>query len=651
MRLRFRRHPARELLLAASVALCACSPAQGKSPSATKADDEDPWAKRAWIQKVGTTLLLGSELSVDEVEALAAKPRQEIVAELMQDPRFGETVLDFNLYFLGFKPAKLYSESVFHPGARLYDEAIRGKPQALTSARALMAGGDYFSLFDVDQPYYGVPYNPAIPFDPYAGGAALPGTPAEVRAHFLGIAMARHDGFIAELAVPEGGDPVAIAKTACEHINARSADLFNDLIYSGLSLAHTTEVFYELYFDTLNVCFSDSTVDTAAAARATLETSRTALASLIASFDHYAPENATARSLQDIEEIDPATIGLPGAPRSAYSTPGFWAPLPNSSTNFDRKRAAYVLKTYFCDDLTPINIAQPETGHQSDRHASDPGCQACHYKLDPMAGFFRYRGVMGADFEGKGFLLFDDFASVSGDALDRYLATWRAPEGSGREWNVAYIRSPDPAESDLNSYGSSLDDLGAIIKTAPEVKQCLVKRMASYFLGDHQVYDGAWLASLTDRLEVRAGDPPGRSSAAFKEIVGALVQSNAFSVPDPQPDQCYDSAPGEAPSPVPCPVRFVLQNNCVTCHNARGASGGLRLDDWITLADGSQTFAHVDEHGAQLSRSESLARVLGRISTTDPDLQMPKMQYMSAGDRARLYEWVNAQLSEGGSTP
>src|SRR5262249_48628649 len=145
---------------------------------------------------------------------------------------------------------------------------------------------------------------------------------------------------------------------------------------------------------------------------------------------------------------------------------------------------------------------------------------------------------------------------------------------ASRTWNVGYIRTPNAADAARNSYGSTLADLTQIIRDAPETKRCLVRRMASYFLGDKQVYDGSWLAGLTAAFDEPAGAPhePGHSSAAFKAIVAALVQSNAFVTPDPQPDQCYDTVPGSAPSSLPCPVRFVIENNCVSCHNARGAA-------------------------------------------------------------------------------
>ena len=43
--------------------------------------------------------------------------------------------------------------------------------------------------------------------------------------------------------------------------------------------------------------------------------------------------------------------------------------LGNSSTNFNRKRSAYVLKRFFCDDLIPIGFETPQE-HVGGAHGS-----------------------------------------------------------------------------------------------------------------------------------------------------------------------------------------------------------------------------------------------------------------------------------------
>src|SRR5258705_3776720 len=80
--------------------------------------------------------------------------------------------------------------------------------------------------------------------------------------------------------------------------------------------------------------------------------------------------------------------------------------LGNSSTNFNRKRSAYVLKRFFCDDLIPIGFESPQE-HVSGAHGSQTTCFACHHKLDPMAGFFRSYGAYFFDYSRSPDIIFD----------------------------------------------------------------------------------------------------------------------------------------------------------------------------------------------------------------------------------------------------
>ena len=451
-----------------------------------------------------------------------------------------------------------------------------------------------------------------------------------------------HDSLIAAFVVPEGADAVLTAKGGCDLVNNKSSSVFTFLFLTGFADAMQNDIFFSTYLDVFFACGAPLDATSAAKIHEILTAKRVGLANLAANSETFAAESYVTKSLDDIQSIEPAIMGLLDGEKTAYTTGGFWTPLTNSSTNYNRKRAAYMLRTYFCDDLTPINIAAPDpTAHAGNQHASDPGCQSCHYKLDPMAGFFRYRGLQGQNFEGKPTLVFDDRASVADDKLTSYMDSWRAPAGSNREWNVGYVRSPNPHDAARNAYGSSLDDLAAIIRSAPETKQCLVKRMASYFLGDNQAYDGAWLAGLTAKFNA----PAASSSTAFKDVVATLVQSNTFSEPDPSPDQCYDFAADAPASTLPCTVAFVIQNNCATCHAGSGAAGGLDLTSWNALPGGVTTFPHVDSDGNQLSKAESLGRILSRISTNDGALQMPKNKFMAPGDRVTLYQWLNQELT------
>src|SRR5690606_30487522 len=101
--------------------------------------------------------------------------------------------------------------------------------------------------------------------------------------------------------------------------------------------------------------------------------------------------------------------------------------LGNSSTNFNRKRAAYVLKRFFCDDIV---AAPPEPPPAHGAAKAETSCIACHAKLDPMAGFFRSRGANFYDYGRMDAIVFDDLSTAP---REKYETAWRAPTGAGRE--------------------------------------------------------------------------------------------------------------------------------------------------------------------------------------------------------------------------
>ncbi len=607
--------------------------------------DADPWEKQAWIDKTARALRFGNGISpTDQVDTLAAKPREEIVDILMQDPRFIETVLDFNLYFLNFKKhGQLRSEHYFI------------MPQALTAAKAVATNGDYFSLFDYDQPFY--ISNFTKPRDGFNGsmnttGAATapPISDREQRLAQLNKALAGHDEITALFKPTD--DHTLDPQAHCSQFSDKFNEVLDSIYNSGLPDELVT-AFSKHYLDVQIICFIAPDKLDPQSVYQTLLGSRDNYSKLMAIVDHPAASNYNIiASAAGVLAIDPTVYGAAG--ESGPFTSTFWNALPNSSTNSNRRRAAYILKTYFCDDLTPVNIALP-TSHGDHKHAADPACAACHYKLDPMAGFFRYRGFSGIDFETRDFLIFDDAAIVSGSKLTDTLGAWRAPPDSGgdsgadtdRTWNIGYIRSAKKTE--LNSYGDSLRDLTKIFREAKEVRQCLTRRMAEYFLGKDQVYDGAWINSLATKFDdAAASTDPAATSKAFKAIAKDLVLSKTFMMQDPQQNQCYDFVPGHQPTTLPCEVAFVIHKNCSSCHSGDGAAGNLDLTKWQLGPGDSYNFAHTDDGGQQLSKDETFKRLLDRLSSNDESKLMPLNKFMSATERAQLYKWVSHEAAHGG---
>jgi hypothetical protein len=306
----------------------------------------------------------------------------------------------------------------------------------------------------------------------------------------------------------------------------------------------------------------------------------------------------------------------------------------------NRKRAAYILSTYFCDDLVPINVELPEVHSEQGPHGNQAACLSCHYKLDPMAGFFRERGRSGYNFSARKTIQFDDGASEN---VQSYNQQWTfAPETKTNiRWNVGYIRSTKFV--DKNEYADDLPGLFKIIGRASEVKACLVKRMAEFFIGDNQVFDGAYLDDLTDRFNQESRTD---SSRAFKNTVRRLLTSQAFAQSEPDPSRCYDAAPGEKiASEIPCDVAHVIRQNCLLCHSHWWPEAHLDLGSWISKG-GEHSFSHKDKSGKEYSKTETFQRILGRLSNSDPDLRMPYRRYIAAGDRQKLFLWVNRGLQK-----
>jgi mono/diheme cytochrome c family protein len=248
-----------------------------------------------------------------------------------------------------------------------------------------------------------------------------------------------------------------------------------------------------------------------------------------------------------------------------------------------------------------------------------------------MAGYFRYYGAGGQ--YNKTNLSFDDGKVIGGTELEKYLSNWRA-EGGSRQWNVGYIRSnTDPRK---NHFGDDLKDLFAFIKTAPEVRQCLVKRLAKYYVSDSQAFDGDWLAQLGKPLQQAP-----QSGAALKQVIAGLIASNSFAAADPKADQCYDYVGGAPTSPVPCAVAHILKEKCSACHSADNAEGGLDLTNW---RNGS--FPHIRK-GQPVSKADTIATIQERIDSANPDLLMPQSGELSAQERQALFSWLQSQ--QGGA--
>jgi hypothetical protein len=607
-----------------------------KNESTIKNTDQDLWAKRAWMEKAARALRYGDGLTpTEDIDTLLAKPKDQIIDHFMKDTRFVDTVLDFNLFFLGLKTGAHFYQN--RPGSREY-LAANISPQSLTSARAVWEGKDYFSLFNLTQPFYFQGQFDTI--NPSDNPAQIP--EVEFRKKELERALAKQDSLVefTRQAKARNMDKAGF----CENSSKILEEITKSLDKSGLPF-QTRDNFQGLKgitFELTLTCFiSDYGVNFDKILEQ-LANYKERLGKLTGILQYPGLTNPpVVRSPMDVLTLNDGDFGIEN-PEDLF-TVATWNVLQNSSTNFNRKRAAYVLKTYFCDDLTPINIALPSE-HVNNKHATDPSCATCHYKMDPMAGFFRHYGILGSNFENDNLMIFDDASIIRNEAYTKYMSSWLAPAGSGRKWDVGYIRSAkDPSK---NTYGDSLKDLAQIIRSSNEVKQCLTKRMAEFFLGKDQVYDTEWVNSLAQKFEEAAkSQDQGASSLAFKEITKTLLLSQTFVKADPEKDQCYDFAPGNQASSLPCEISFLMKKNCTQCHSATGAAGGLDFTSWKAQANGETNFKHLGRDGIQQAKKVTFEKLLESLSTADEAKLMPLSKFMSPNERAQIFKWVNREAS------
>ena len=598
---------------------------------------ESTWEKQRWMEKASRILRAGDGLgAADGGPDLIAKSPAEIADAFMADQRFAETILDFNLYHLGFKTPKTSSPMAGHPGERRYEDSVFASPQAIAAAQAAFTGGNFSLLYDMTQPFFIGAFSKPAMMNPQATPQPAP---RDLSLAWLDAAEALHDTLTQLFVSPPTG--TWDRDTACRDLRRSLAgDLRKDLRNAGLPPS-VWPYFIANYHSLDMDCQTARTAMQAPEAFARMQAVKARYGKLRTIWDTPQGKGTGWRSAMDIKSETLDTYGLAGQV-SQFSEQGFWTALPNSSTNFNRKRAAYMLRTHFCDNLTPVSVSTPEA-HAGTQHATDPKCYACHYKLDPMAGFFRTNGLLGASYEGRDALSFDDGTKYNKAQFQTYLSTWAAPSGSGREWNVGYIRSAQ--DETLNQFGSNLSDLMMIARQAPEAKVCLVKRMAAYVLGANQVYDEGWIESLAGTMS--NDNPSAVTGSQIKNLFKQLVISKTFSIDDPDKGQCYDFAPGAGPSGLPCAVAFSVNKSCANggCHKGAGAAKHLDLSQWIQTADGGHTFVHKDQAGVQIAKSVTFQKILDRLSTTDDDVRMPLGQDMDNVERAALFQWATEEAS------
>jgi hypothetical protein len=598
--------------------------------------DEAVWQKRWWIEKTARILRGGYGLGpTDDLNALLALPEEEIARRFMKDVRFGDTILDFNMYFLGFKVDDLKDDGVYKRPAFDFSNAV-------AAAQALLTGGDYLKLFDLEGPFF-MPPLPTVPDDPPAAedaGLKLEDLRLKAIDEVEAILVGLHE---------LGSKPKPLAAADyCDKFGAMIED--SPAIHDKLNRAfNDSEIFTvmtrgRVLIEPLDIiarahqreCLDQpkaqaSVKNLTAAAWAALDRYYRAFGEIL----KFEPARYKPKTVLDMKPFDLSVFNM-----DKWLAFGFEqsTALKNSSTNYNRRRGAYLLKHFFCDDLTPVGFDDPQQ-HVGGAHGSDTPCYGCHFKLDPMAGFFRDRGTYFFDYATDQTLTFDDGAEID---LAKYSNAWRAPKGSGREWSTGYVRSP--RYEDHNDYGTTIEDLTRIIHKAPEAKRCLMKRLFEYLVAEEQTIDGGYLDELTRSFEQEAASD---SSAAMKNAIVHILLSNTYRQSNPDPRACYDHAAGaKVENAPPCRVAFILQKNCSQCHSGPDGNAGLDLTSWVVAPDGkSRTFPHLNGDRKQTAPHETLSRMSERLSASDPNIRMPKLMVMSSQERQELFRWVQEELA------
>lgn len=602
---------------AAATLLGACTFSKSKSGD-SDLRFESVWAKAGWIQQAARATL-GADAVLDQstMNDLLQKEPEEIVDGFVSDPRFGNAVLNFNLYFLGRSVNDLFEST--NASSSGYSNAVKSMPHAILSARNVMENKDYFDLFATEGNFVSIKNLPEGDL------------PSGVMNFFAEIDEKYN---AAKALTPESN-----AEDACYNFMYLD-NAYQMSKYIGPAVGKIEQGWFASYF-TYNAC-DTMTVEQIVSRMELIKKGTDAL--------KLAMENAprgtsTEKTPTDVQFVEIKVEGLPALGDNMMGQDSFWNRLPNSSTNFNRKRAAYVLRTFMCDDLTPLDLDSltSMTG-SGNKHATDPKCQACHYKLDPMAGLFRNYGRQGTSFKGQDTFTFDDFKTISGEQLKTYMGSW---EENGTPKVGFYVAPNTPDE---NWKGDDLVDLIAFMRQSEQVKQCMVRRLAEYVLGEEQVYDGGWLEEKSEKFV--AGP---NSGSEFKNLYKTLLLSNTFREKNPEHGVCYDFSTNDqdnAANRPPCAAAHILKTKCETCHNKNNAAGGLELDSWTSL-EGKMGFVHnsIDFPGTVVPRKETfelmqtlLSKAVERNGREIP--VMPAGGSLSDSEKQTLFHWINQQLSE-----
>ncbi len=601
-----------------------------------KETNDEKWERIQWLDKALQVMRGYGLLASDPFEELLALPREELVDSYLARPEIAESIYHFNRFWFGMYGGESLRDAQGQFSMAEFSNLFKGGPTLLKSATEAAAGREYIKALFADSPNRYI-----FPLSSPSDSAPQPGdTPAIQR--WRAIAKFRQESLLEWKAMAEHRPPLPKE----EYCAMLSGDFFSKWFEFGYKAGLPSDVANTGVYTAFNIVYSECgpdlpkmTFDRSGAWRRFVS----GFDQIMHEWDEFEPEVYKISSLFDIMYMDYLSR-WPQLKYIAWSNEFLEAKLINSSTNFNRKRAAYFLKRFFCEDLTPIGVETPD--HASGgQHGSDPSCYACHYKLDPMAGFFK--DIVGFGFyasQSNPFIYFSDGATA---LKADYEKNWLAADGAAHKFNIGYIRAVNRPE--LNTYGENFGDLLNILAEAPEVRSCLTERALQFVLGENQSYDRGYQEQLSSKFSQDSTNE--NSGYALKQLLKSIVLSKGFAQVDTQPGVCYDYPDGYDPTDrPPCAVAAILEKNCATCHKSVESMGHLDLRHWqqFTDADSGKSvwgFPHVDATGKQISPADTFQLMIQRISSSDPELRMPKKRTMDAGQREDLFLWLQEQFA------
>lgn len=625
-------------------------------------------ADAPWLERVSKKLRYGARPSPAEKQALVGKPKAKAVDAFLADQRFNLTLLDFNMRYFARQIDHLVADK---PAGAEFTDGVWTQPQALAAAVAAAKGGDYFQLYNPSPALY---YQrlPALTDETIGKIDALFdqslkafGAPINEAQRAMGCSNVG-DSLQKKLAMQN-----AEFNLKPLGLDARAFRVMDLIAEHWIGkLARTSK---NAYGKTGN-CFDRGT--TAAEMVAKLARIREATKAILMQMQAAAAPAGNDSPFAQLATVDVSAFSDLPTLNPALSYEGFWKRLKNTGSNMNRKRAAYVLRTFFCDDLTPASLADngsevvtqavqcgsaPEnSAHVRARHASAPACASCHYKMDPIGALFRFNGVDGESFAGARHHIFDDLTTYNAGTPDHSCyynhPDWQDPANG--KLRVGYFLSPEERAPEWQ--GETLDDLFVYLGKSDVARTCFTKKLTEFFLGPKQVYDGAWIDQLKTKVAVDTA--PAQSTAAVKAVIKDLMLSKAIAQPDPDPATCYDFAEGASAGAdrPPCEISFIIAKNCASCHSSskpsRLKSVGINMMEWRADGTGKAMFTHLKPDGTPYSREESYRRVLRAVTSPggegaltgpsgEPLELMPLDSPMLETEKQALVTWLTNQMN------